>query len=158
MQDCNCCCKITSKYCRSVRWLYVTWSSFDLWIFIFWLIQGGWCLLWGFTGFASPLCKTTHTNTSPHSTTSTQTLTQAWLRADVRQEQRVESYSPYNVTRPLLPGMAPRQLKAALVMSWMKVCECLIVPTSTDSDVCPFSPPPSLSPFLHPTCKTDGEQ
>lgn len=153
MQDCNCCCKITSRYCRSVRWLYVTWSSFDLWI-----LYSGWYREDGACSEASLVSLLRSAKPHIQIRPLTVPLTQAWLRADVRQEQRVESYSPYNVTRPLLPGMAPRQLKAALVMSWMKVCECLIVPTSTDSDVCPFSPPPSLSPFLHPTCKTDGEQ
>lgn len=69
------------------------------------------------------------------------------MRADARQKQTMESYSPETSRAPTAHNQRGTQTdedSAAFVMSWMEVCECLTAPTSTDSDVCPFSP--SVSP------------
>lgn len=74
--------------------LYVTLSCFDLWI-----SHSGWkredCAVSEAT-LVSLLSSTkpyTHTNISPHATT-TDNCSHTRLRADVRQKQTVESYSP----------------------------------------------------------------
>lgn len=89
-------------------------------------ISYGWKREDGAVSGATPvslLCcaKTTHTNTSPHETTSTHkctnTHTGGWGRARVKGKQ----WNPTpleNVTRPLLTGTAPRQMKTAGRLWW----------------------------------------
>lgn len=80
--------------------------------FVFWLIERGSHHLWGYTGFISVLCKTTHIKIlSLCATTSTHKCTHTWLRADARQKQTVESNSSITSHAHCYPSWHPDRLR-----------------------------------------------
>lgn len=80
--------------------------------------EKGRCCRWFYTSFTSLLCKTTHTNTSPsqNHTDKTNAHTHTLGRCTSKANNGILLH--YNVTRPLLTGMAPRQTKTAGRLWW----------------------------------------